>query len=63
MGRWDDIEEAKEVEELVKVAIDGAFACSICNEPVGTAIYLPNEKILTWKCGTGHISSIEDVLL
>lgn len=62
MGRWDDLTPEAD-DGPVKIEIDGNFLCSICNESVDSATYHPEKSTLTWRCGTGHLSKIEDITL
>jgi len=46
-------------EDIVKLDVEGSFLCQTCGEPVERAFYLPEAKMLAWKCESGHKSFIE----
>lgn len=43
--------------------IYGTFGCQSCFDMVDEAEYFQIEKILRWKCQSGHISYIENWVL
>lgn len=50
-------EEPQQVEfEMVS----GCFDCQDCFDKVYEAKYIEGVNVLTWICGQGHISKIED---
>lgn len=52
-----------EVEDIQKVEISGTFLCQTCDEPVYTAFYLPEAKLLAWRCEQRHKSFVEKFVL
>jgi hypothetical protein len=49
----------EEPERPDQVDFEGVYQCHFCDEKVYRAVYLPEEKILTWKCSNGHKSFLE----
>lgn len=49
--------------EMTKVPVEGTLQCQTCYEYVENGVYVPEAKVLTWKCSSGHVSLIEDINL
>ena len=62
---WLNEEEAARAAAMNQVIIDGDFNCQtpMCDEYVAKAVYLPEVRVLTWKCTKNHKSFIEDINL
>lgn len=52
-----------DLEPIEKFEVDGSFLCQTCGETVDTAFYLPEARMLVWKCEDGHKSFIEKFVL
>lgn len=61
MSRWDNLTSPKQPSEPKwnQVPVNGSFMCQVCDMYVDTAVYIPQEHVLTWKCADGHKSFIE----
>ena len=59
MSKFSKPETGSQNEAIVKVVVDGSFLCQSCGEAVDSAFYLPEAKMLAWKCEQGHKSFIE----
>lgn len=49
--------------EIYTVPVEGSFECSACGEYVESAILIPEDRVLTWKCSKGHKTFIDKVNL
>ena len=59
-------EEAARAAAMNQVIVEGDFQCQTpgCNDgDISKAVYLPEVKVLTWKCKSDHKSFIEDINL
>lgn len=46
------------------VDVEGSsLYCQFCDECVSEGKYYPSEKLLVWECSSGHVSSVEDIVL
>jgi hypothetical protein len=60
MNKWDAFKQPSKQQDMQKVEVEGNFMCQVCNESCDNAFYLPSMSVLTWKCSSGHISTIEE---
>lgn len=60
MSRWDNLGKKEQPQRRYdQVPVEGEFQCQVCGVYVPAAVYLPQEKLLTYKCLEGHKSFIE----
>lgn len=60
MSRWSEFDKKQKKPALDQVEVtDSHLSCQTCGEIVTKGVYLPSEKVLTWKCSSEHVSIIE----
>jgi hypothetical protein len=59
-NRWSDVGKGKKEDASpFQIHLEGTYVCQHCAQYVDGAEYLPDQKVLTWKCTNGHKSWIE----